>query len=290
MANRLNEKIKSSFDKEQDRAIVSGMYAFNTTDEKWNYAQINSNGAIKVDTGSSGGGDATAANQTLQLAQETIIAGDTTSINAKITTGEDDTLATAQQVLIYGRKDNSPTGLRAFKITDNGTVYTNDNILHDRITSGSDATLTNAQQVLVYGRDSAGGVDALKVDNQGHLEVIQDPEQQTNLIFSGTQAIAPSGSFAFTASADKNGAENMNVFISGSSSLTDIEVYTLLSFDDVSYYEPVGSMIGGMFPDADKVVLKVENNPARYVKIRIVNNGVASVTIENITIAYVKGI
>jgi hypothetical protein len=286
----LNNKIRSSRDDNYTEAQVVGITGYNANLDRMKVAHVTDDNELKVSITGSGGGDATAANQTLQLAQETIIAGDTTSLDSKITNGSDDTLTQAQQVLVYGRKDASPSGLRALKCVDDGTLHSYDTGLNMKITKGSDATLASAQQVLCYGRDALGNVDALKVDNQGHLEVVQDPEQQTNLIFSGSQAIAPSGSFAFTASADKNGAENMNIFVSGSSSLIDIEVYTLLSFDDVSYYEPADSMIGALLPDADKVVLKVENNPARYVRVRIVNNGVASVTIENITIAFVKGL
>lgn len=300
MANRLNEKIKSSFDKEQDRAVVAGMYAFNTTDEKWNYAQINSNGAIKVDTGSSGGGDATSANQTLQLAQETIIAGDTTSINAKITTGEDDTLATAQQVLIYGRKDNSPTGLRAFKVTDNGTVYTNDNILHGRITSGSDATLTNAQQVLVYGRDSAGGLGALKVDNAGHLEIVQDAEQLTSSIFSGTQTIASSASHTFPTTLDKNGSTKYNLLIVSTTTAGDID-YTIeidASDDNSTFYTDAnGGGGGGGGGATSPVVSGIQNaqisiidQTSRYARISFVNTGLTNLIITSIKATRVTGI
>jgi len=45
------------------------------------------------------------------------------SMNSKITTGSEDTLESAQQVVIYGRKDTSPTGLRALKTSDNGSVH-----------------------------------------------------------------------------------------------------------------------------------------------------------------------
>lgn len=294
MANRLNEKIKSSFDKEQDRAVVAGMYAFNTTDEKWNYAQINSNGAIKVDTGSSGGGDATAANQTLQLAQETIIAGDTTSLDSKITTGEDDQLLTAQQVLIYGRKDDSPTGLRAIKVVDNGAVNTNDGGLNGKVSSGSDATLTQAQQVLVYGRDSSGGVDALKVDNAGHLEIVQDAEQLTSTIFSGTQVIAGTAVHLFTTPLDKNGSTKFNLLISSSTTPADIEysVEVGVSDDNVDYYADANG--GGMgTPSVSQIQnaqLSFIDQTARYARITILNNSLTNLTITSIKATRVTGI
>lgn len=314
--DRLNEKIRSTKADNQFEAQSVGIYAYSPDNDRLKRIEATNDNLLKVSLGETvvqvndvGGGGGTQydtgtllpldATGTVALVSDNVGNAATLNVTAGgalrvdesgITVGSDDTLTQAQQVLSYARKDASPSGLRALKCADDGTLHNYDTGLNMKITSGSDATLASAQQVLCYGRDALGGVDALKVDNQGHLEVVQDPEQQTNLIFSGSQAIGPAGSFAFTASADKNGAENINIFVSGSSSLTDIEVYTLLSFDDVSYYEPVDSMIGAMIPDADKVVLKVENNPARYVRIRIVNNGVASVTIENITIAFVKGI
>ena len=46
--------------------------------------------------------------------------------------------------------------------------------VNGKMSQGADAALTEAQQVVVYGRDSTGGLDALKVDGSGHLEVIID--------------------------------------------------------------------------------------------------------------------
>jgi hypothetical protein len=55
----LNQKIVSSFDKNQDRALVSGIYGFNATSGKWNYINENGSGALSVDVhgGSIGSGD-----------------------------------------------------------------------------------------------------------------------------------------------------------------------------------------------------------------------------------------
>lgn len=55
----LNQKIVSSFDKNQDRALVSGVYGFNETSGKWNYIEENGSGALSVDVhgGSIGSGD-----------------------------------------------------------------------------------------------------------------------------------------------------------------------------------------------------------------------------------------
>ena len=44
-------------------------------------------------------------------------------LNTKITNGEDDQLTAATQVLMYGRKDTSPTGLYAMKVNSNGALH-----------------------------------------------------------------------------------------------------------------------------------------------------------------------
>ena len=56
MVDRLNQKINTSFNKEQDRALVTGMYGFNATSGKWNYANVDDNGDLKVNIHATGGG------------------------------------------------------------------------------------------------------------------------------------------------------------------------------------------------------------------------------------------
>jgi hypothetical protein len=56
MTDKLNQKIKSSFDKDQDRVLVSGMYAHNATSGKFNYCNVDDNGDLKVNIHATGGG------------------------------------------------------------------------------------------------------------------------------------------------------------------------------------------------------------------------------------------
>ena len=98
----LNNKIKSSRDDNYTEAQVVGVTGYNPALDRMKVAHVTDNNELKVSMSGGGGGDATAANQTLQLAQETTIANNTTSIDSKITIGSDTTLAFAQQVLIYG--------------------------------------------------------------------------------------------------------------------------------------------------------------------------------------------
>jgi len=104
------------------------------------------------------------------------------ALDDKITVGEDDTLLEAQQNLIYGRKDESPTGLRAVKVKEEGAVVVAEDgvrsrldVLNSKITQGNDLTLTEAQQVLVYGEVTAGAgageLHPLHISQSGDLQV-----------------------------------------------------------------------------------------------------------------------
>ncbi len=164
-----------------------------------------------------------------------------------------------------------------------GSLYT----FNPAITAGSDTTLTQAQQVLCYGRDSAGGVDALKVDNAGHLEIVQDPEMQVGVVSSITQTINAGTALTFATRVDKNGAENMNCLVSASSSLINCQVYFLLSDDDSTYYETPMSQF---FSDTNDGYVTETGNPSRYVKIKIQNGGTGSININSVKVTWVKGI
>lgn len=119
-----------------------------------------------------------------------------TSIDGKITYGNDDTLADALQCLTYGRKDTSPTGLRALKCLDNGTLHTYDEDLSNKISKGEDSTITGGtgglQQILLYGKDTTNDLHVIKVSNQGDIDVeIADyPRGQQNKANSFSVTVA----------------------------------------------------------------------------------------------------
>ncbi len=64
-----------------------------------------------------------ASDQSTINTSDSVAQGSLASIDTKITSGEDDSLTEAQQVLMYGRKDNSPTGLYAMKVSDAGALH-----------------------------------------------------------------------------------------------------------------------------------------------------------------------
>ena len=70
-------------------------------------------------------------NTSINIGNDTLTVDGSVNILNKITIsghtfGEDDTLVSAQQVLVYARKDADPTGLRAIRSNDDGTVLVYD--------------------------------------------------------------------------------------------------------------------------------------------------------------------
>jgi hypothetical protein len=95
----------------------------------------------------------------------------TTGGNLKVSIEEGGSTATLSE-------QQAQTALLTTMDTDTGNIASNTSLtnstlasIDSKITSGSDATLTEAHQVLCYGRDQSGGVDALNVDNNGHLKI-----------------------------------------------------------------------------------------------------------------------
>ena len=92
----------------------------------------------------------------------------------QLTNGSDDTLDTAAQVCIYARKDATPTGLRALKSTDDGTLFVKTNstsvIKSNEIvnipasgTGTSTAIQTNSVDVLGIAATSTNQVDVIEI-------------------------------------------------------------------------------------------------------------------------------
>jgi len=134
----------------------------------------NTEGEVRVDT--AGNGLSTADKQDDVIGElqtnntlNTTISSAVTSVDGKISVGSDDTLATAQQVAIYARKDATPSGLRALKSSDDGTLHTFDGGLNNKITCGADDSLSQATQVLNYGRFGTDDLKAMRVTSDGSI-------------------------------------------------------------------------------------------------------------------------
>ena len=252
---------------------------------------ITPSGTQDVDVVGNTVGLSTGANQSLQLAQETVTASNTSSIDNKLTVGSDDSLASSLQVLTYGRKDATPSGLRALKCDFEGRlmvdidrdsvglateaslqlVDANISNIDGKITQGSDAALTNAQQVLIYGRDSGGGLDALQVNGSGEL-----------IVTSGSSTHSGSQANLMNAVSATNGT-NSNVITTTSSSLINIfgntsgsgGVTVQQSADNSNFYD-VGFSV---FPDGNGDFSASFHQPSNYWRIQATETATITATL-----------
>ena len=170
-------------------------------------------------------------------------------LNSKITIGEDDTLLEATQNLIYGRKDDAPTGLRAMKVNNNGALYSFDSTLNSKITSGEDDSLTAATQCLMYGRkdSSPTGLYAMKVNSNGALHVVPT----FNFINNTVDTLA-TGAGGTATSTSVNMLQYVHLTFFGSSTNTSDPIIVEVSNNNTTFYEaseyfvnttPVGAII-----------------------------------------------
>ena len=103
------------------------------------------------------------------------------NIDTKLTVGDDDEITIGLQVVAYGRKDASPSGLRALKTDFEGQVFVKNQV----ITSGNDTTLTNSQQVLTYGKaQTSGDLKAILTSETGNI--INSPQHAPIITTDGT--------------------------------------------------------------------------------------------------------
>ena len=124
---------------------------------------VNTNGELLVNAGSSGGGgDATAANQVLQLNQETVIANNTSNIDTNTGIVSGAVVAGAMQVDIQ----TDAAGL---------ATETTLSTLDGKISKGEQSTITGGsgglQQVLLYGVDTTNDLHPIKITPQGDIDV-----------------------------------------------------------------------------------------------------------------------
>jgi hypothetical protein len=177
--------------------------------------KVDADGVLETSGGGGGGGgDASAANQTLQLAQETLIAQDTSSLDSKISQGNDaqipNTELGLQQVVCYGR-DNSGN-LDALKTTSNGN-------LECEISGPLGSNL------------SMDSVSVVVSSDQSRLDV--DTVKTEVTISQVNQAITNGNTFTSTG-VDMRGYERISFF--GNSTNNADEIYILVSADDITYY------------------------------------------------------
>ena len=130
-------------------------------------------------------------NGTADLATETTL----NLLNNKITVGENDTLTQAQQVVVYGRKDASPTGLRAIKVSDDGSLHVSTarnafSKSNEILILPSNGT-ANSTAVNTLSQDSIG-ISASSTNSTDPIELYSSND---NLTFYPTNITGSSGTF-----------------------------------------------------------------------------------------------
>jgi len=168
--NSLNDKLKSSFDDNQDRALVTGQYAWSDTAQKWNKVKITDTGEMKVDLNIDETGLATSAKQ------DTIINATIRDINNTDSVGDGSANATAV-VLGYDRSGGKG---RALNIDGNGRLSVD---INSGIPTKTDGTSGHspATGIGLIGFDS-GTARAVACDSQGHLQCdILNQDRTANL-------------------------------------------------------------------------------------------------------------
>lgn len=184
----LNNKIISSFENNQDRVLVSGMYGYNATSEKFHYANIDDNGDLKVNIhATGGGGDLKARTDIADPATSTFLKCNTDGTlemtaelsSAGLATSAIQTDGTQKcQVLGNTEGDGSGTS-KHIHLDGSGNVLTSIvssvNVLPaNALNSGITNDPANSVAVGLRGRTSINDASTetfLKCDTDGHLQI-----------------------------------------------------------------------------------------------------------------------
>jgi len=278
------------------------------------FLKCDANGVLETSgSGGGGGGDATAANQTLQLAQETIIAGDTTSLDSKITSGNSATETSLQQNLVYGR-DSGGT-LDALRTDAAGHLE----VVVDDFVKGQD-TMLNSFPVVIASDQSdvsinapqlpaslgqkansnslsicrstttgafdlsarttiatAGTSTKLLCDSDGVLQTF--PLRDANVTAVTTTAVAPNGTFTSPV-IDMNGFSKM-AMLGNTTNLND-EMRLEVSVDNVTFFEDPTSVLVD-FNSGDYVATLNQNGDTgaiRYARIKQTDSTTTAFTVK----------
>ncbi len=213
-------------------------------------------------------GDATAANQVLQLAQETIIAGDTTSLDSKISKGSDFTLSQAQQVLVYGEVTSGPgTGeLHPIHITQNGDVEVS---IADIEKKGQELMIDSFPVVIASDQSSLTVSETFLRATQNLDFTVAAGSNNTS---SGIN-MSPGGDPTYRKVAIFGETDNV----------TDLEMYIQFSNDNLNWYTAGGDEqillnIDPLNP-AKQIFYKVIDSPPQWIRLLKLNSTLALETL-----------
>tara|TARA_R110001632_G_scaffold6958_1_gene27956 strand:- start:21 stop:926 length:906 start_codon:yes stop_codon:yes gene_type:complete len=238
--------------------------------------QMDGSNNIKVDiAGSSGGaiaadvniiadsvGLATSALQTSGNASLTTIAGDTTSMDAKITACNTGAVVVSSSALPTGAATEAT--LLSIDSYQSG-ISLDASELNQKTTQGYDAQVASGgsglQQNLIYGRDNSGNLDALKTDASGHLEVVVDDfvKGQATMANSFPVVLSSDQSAISVSSAGGNTTNVNDVLAPGAGGTATSTAVDMDGFTNVSFF-------GSTTNSADPIFVQVSHNNSTWVE------------------------
>ena len=281
---KLNNKIYAARDDHYTQAQIVGVTGYNATQDAMKVAHVTDNNELKVSMSGGGGGDATAANQTLQLAQETTIANNTTSIDSKITTGSDTTLAFAQQVLVYGEVISGAGAgeLHPLHISNNGDLRvdiaglnsTGQELMADSlpVVIASDQTAIESK---LLGEDYLAMPQPIKCDTNGKL-IVQVDGVRTN----GSETIVIPDTTTGTSSTISMGTHKYIAFYGDTDNTTNTNIFIEYSQDQTNWYRGAGDNAKIIIVSATGNFYDEEHVTPPYVRISRPNTSGSAETFE----------
>jgi hypothetical protein len=224
MTDLLNQKIKSTFDKNQDRVLVAGMYGHNSTTDKFDYAEISDNGDLHVNIhGVTGGGDMKARSDIADPNTSTFVKCNTDGTlemtaelsSAGLATSAIQTDGT-QKAMCMGNDSGSQ---QQILVSNTGVVQTLDSEVFGKTAQiANQTTLSNTNEATLIAQGNRAGIGvgntsadgtgtntALLTDANGHLQV--------DVLTSGTLTIT--GDAQIKAEDDSASARNIRCNNSG---------------------------------------------------------------------------
>ena len=215
---------------------------------------------VNVATIDPASGLATEAQQVLQLNQETVTATNTSSINNKITNGNDFTLTTAQQCLVYGEVTSGPgTGeLHPIHITNSGDVEVE---IADFVKS--QATMANSFPVVIASDQSTLTFSETFLRSTQNLDFTVAAGSNNT---SAGISMSPGGNPTFRKVAIFGETDNV----------TDLEMYIQFSNDNSNWYtagysESIQLAIDPLDP-TKQTFYKVVDSPPQWVRLLKLNS------------------
>lgn len=204
----------------------------------------------------------TEAQQILQLDQEVVIATNSSSINNKLSKGEDLTITGGtgglQQILLYGR-DNT-TNLHPIRITPQGDIdveiadfvkgqdtmsqsfpvtissdQSNINVANVNDSVGDGSTQTSLPRNTIYGCYNNADLRSVKIDSTGRLLVQVEGVRQ-----SGSETINIPDSSTISSSAIIMGTHTRIAFYGDTDNTTNTNIFIEYSQDGVNWFRGAG--------------------------------------------------